>query len=445
MTCAYSRTTLAGRLQRILGVGFGLAVTIGSTLGVGILRAPGPVADQLHAPGVILAAWVIGGLYTLLGAICLTELGTMVPQAGGYYVYARRAFGDWVGFAVGWTDWITYCAVLGYVSIAMSEFLATLAPPLAAHTKVIAVGVLIGFVALQWAGVKISSRFQEWTTALKCLAFVALIIAGLVLADPSAAPAGAPLSPMSLHGEVGALQLVVITYAGWQSALYFTEEDRDAAKNLPRAMIGGVVAVVVIYALVNLALLAILPITRLAHATLPAAEAAELLLGARGLQVITVLSLVSLLPLLNAIMMIGTRILFALGRDRLLWTRTADINPRGTPGVATVVTTAVTVVLIVVFGTFQRLVAIASCYLAANYAVCCLAQVVLRRREPATARPFRAWGYPWSAAIVVLGALAFLASAVIGDPASTWTSLGVLALGLIVFVIARQTPSQARA
>jgi APA family basic amino acid/polyamine antiporter len=428
---------LAGRLQRILGVGFGLAVTIGSTLGVGILRAPGPVADQLHTPGVILAAWVIGGLYTLLGAVCLTELGTMVPQAGGYYVYARRAFGDWVGFAVGWTDWITYCAVLGYVSIAMSEFLATVAPSLAAHTRVIAVGALVGFVALQWAGVRISSRFQEWTTALKCLAFVALIIAGLALADPAGAPAGAALSPLSLHGQVGALQLVVITYAGWQSALYFTEEDRDAAKNLPRAMIGGVIAVVVIYALVNLALLAILPITRLAHATLPAAEAAELLVGARGLQLITILSLVSLLPLLNAIMMIGTRILFALGRDRLLWARTADVNAGGTPRVATVVTTAVTVVLIVAFGTFQRLVAIASCFLAANYAVCCLAQVVLRRREPATPRPFRAWGYPWSAVIVVIGALAFLASAVIGDPASTLTSIGVLAVGLVIFAATR--------
>jgi APA family basic amino acid/polyamine antiporter len=335
--------------------------------------------------------------------------------------------------------------VLGYVSIAMSEFLATLFPPLAAHTRVIAVGVLIGFVALQWAGVRISSRFQEWTTALKCLAFVALIIAGIALADPAAAPAGAPLSPLSLHGQVGALQLVVITYAGWQSALYFTEEDRDTAKNLPRAMIGGVVAVIAIYLLINLALLAVLPITRLAHATLPAADAAELLLGARGQQVITILSLLSLLPLLNAIMMIGTRILFALGRDRLLWARTAEINPRGTPGVATVVTTAVTVVLIIAFGTFQRLVAIASCYLAANYAVCCLAQVVLRRREPATPRPFRAWAYPWSAAIVVIGALVFLASAVVGDPPSTLTSLGVLAVGLVIFSAVRTRPRGSQA
>ncbi|HET9622998.1 MAG TPA: APC family permease [Kofleriaceae bacterium] len=428
---------MAGRLQRILGVGFGLAVTIGSTLGVGILRSPGPVADQLRAPGVIVAAWLVGGLYTLLGAVCLTELGTMAPQAGGYYVYARRAFGDWVGFAVGWTDWLTYCAVLGYVSIAMTEFLAKLAPPLAGHTRAIAIAVLLGFVALQWAGVRISSRFQEWTTALKCLAFLALIIAGLVLAHPAAAPA-ATAPALSLDGAVGALQLVVITYAGWQSALYFTEEDRDTARNLPRAMIGGVLAVLAIYVLVNLALLAILPIDQLAHSALPAADAAAVVVGARGEQLITILSLLSLLPLLNAIMMIGTRILYALGRDRLLWARTAEVNAGGTPGVATLVTTAVTVVLIVAFGTFQRLVAIASCYLAINYAVCCLAQVVLRRREPAAPRPFRAWAYPWSAVIVVLGALAFLASAVIADRASTLTSLVVLAAGLAGFALRRR-------
>src|SRR5712691_8275819 len=111
---------VSGRLQRILGVGFGLAVIVGSTIGIGILRAPGLVAGPLRTPGLIITVWIIGGLYTLLGSVCLTELGAMLPQAGGYYVYARRAFGDTVGFAVGWTDWLTYCAVLGYVSIGMS-------------------------------------------------------------------------------------------------------------------------------------------------------------------------------------------------------------------------------------------------------------------------------------------------------------------------------------
>ncbi len=429
-----------GRLRRILGVGFGLAVVIGSTLGIGILRAPGLVAGQLHVPSTIIVVWIAGGLYTLLGSICLTELGTMAPEAGGYYVYARRAFGDWVGFAVGWTDWITYCAVLGYVSIAMSEFIGVLVPAVADAIRPLAIGLLVGFVALQWAGVRVTSRFQEWTTALKCLAFVVLVVCGLALSGRTAgaAPSSAELlSPLSLTGLIAALQAVVITFGGWQSALYFTEEDRDPARNLPRAMIGGVAAVIAIYVLVNVALLAILPVTELARSTLPAADAAQRILGGRGGQIITVLSIISLPPLLNAIMMIGTRILFAMGRDGLLWSRTATVNAGGTPGVATLVTTAVAIVLIAT-GTFARLIAMASFFLAVNYAICCLALVALRAREPAIARPFRAWGYPWSAVIVVAGALGFVIGVLIGDTGDAGAALAVLAVGLAGYAVARR-------
>jgi APA family basic amino acid/polyamine antiporter len=429
-----------GRLRRILGVGFGLAVTIGSTIGVGILGTPGLVAGQLHTSGAILLVWIVGGVYTLLGAVCLTELGAMTPQAGGYYVYARRAFGDVVGFAVGWTDWITYCSVLGYVSIGISTFLGKLVPALSDHVTPLAIAVLVGFVVLQWAGVRVTSRFQEWTTALKCLAFLALIIAGLAMAGAGSGVAPSPASPMpqvGLASLVGALQAVVITYAGWQSALYFTEEDKDPTRNLPRAMIGGVVAVIIIYMLVNVALLAILPIPTLAGSPLPAADAAQVILGPRGAQVITVLCVISLVPLLNAIMMIGTRILFALGRDRLLWSRTADVNHGGTPGVATLVTTVVAILLIAT-GTFARLVAMTAFFLAFNYAICTLALVALRRREPAAARPFHAWGYPWSAAIVIAGALAFLAGAIIGDTTSALIATGALAVGLVGFTVSRR-------
>jgi APA family basic amino acid/polyamine antiporter len=427
----------SGHLLRILGVGFGVAVTLGSTIGIGILRSPGLVAGQLHGAGPILVAWLVGGVYTLLGTICLAELGTMVPQAGGYYVYARRAFGDWVGFAVGWTDWITYCCVLGYVSIGMSDFLGSLVPSIAGETRKVAIVLLVGFVALQWAGIKISSRFQEWTTALKCIAFLAIVAAGLVMSGTTSRPAPtAALPPLALSGVVVALQATIITYGGWQSALYFTEEDRDPTRNLPRAMIGGVVGVIVIYLLVNIALLAILPMSQFAGSKQPASDAAGFILGERGGQIITILSIVSLVPLLNAIMMIGTRVLFAMGRDRLLWSRTASVNAGGTPGAATLVTTVVAVVLIAT-GSFERLIALAAFFLALNYAVCCVALVVLRRREPGTARPFRAWGYPWSAAIVVLGALVFLAIALVGDTSSILIALALVAVGLIGHAVQR--------
>ncbi|HEX3643953.1 MAG TPA: APC family permease, partial [Vicinamibacterales bacterium] len=415
-------------LIRILGVGFGLAVIVGSTLGIGILRTPGLVAGQLPSRTAILAVWIVGGLYTLVGAACLAELGTMLPEAGGYYVYARRAFGDTVGFAVGWTDWLTYCAVLGYVSIAIGEFSALLFPALGGHERAIAILALAALAGLQLAGLRASSRFQEITTVVKCGAFLAVILAALIFAPGIPAASGLAAQAPSLSGLIVALQSVVITYGGWQSAMYFSEEDRDPDRNLPRAMIGGVASVIVVYLLVNIALLTVMPIGDLARSTLPAADAAQILLGGRGREIITVLSIVSLPPMLNAILMIGTRILFAMGRDGLLWRRAASVTAGGTPATAMLATTMVALALIAT-GTFQRLVAVVAFFLAANYVVCCLALIVLRRREPGRARPFRAWGYPWSAGIVLGGAAAFLVGAAVGDTVNAAGALLLLALG----------------
>ncbi len=307
----------------------------------------------------------------------------MAPQAGGYYVYARRAFGDVVGFAVGWTDWLTYCAVLGYASIGMAEFAGMLTPALAGAVRPVAIVILIAFVGLQWAGIRVSSRFQEITTALKFLAFFALVVAALALSGRvRPVTMTVPLPPVTLAGVIAAVQAVVITYGGWQSALYFTEEDRDPSRNLPRAMIGGVLAVIVIYTLVNIALL--VPAARSRSSRSRRCRPRRPPSGSwvrRRRQILTVISIVSLPPLLNAIMMIGTRILFALGRDGLFFARTASVNAGGTPDVATIVTTIVAVGLIAT-GTFQRLIAMASFFLAANYCICCLALFALRRREP---------------------------------------------------------------
>jgi basic amino acid/polyamine antiporter, APA family len=418
-------------LIRILGLGFGLAVIVGSTLGIGILRTPGLVAGQLPNASAILAVWMIGGLYTLVGAACTAELGTMLPQAGGYYVYARRAFGDAIGFGVGWSDWITYCAVLGYVSITIGDFTPLLIPALRGQERSIAIFSLTTLSALQLAGLRVSSRFQEVATAVKCAAFLIVVAGAILLAPAGRGPSDVALPAASFVGLIIALQSVVITYGGWQSALYFAEEDRNPDKNLPRSMIGGVVAVIAVYMLVNVALLMVLPLGTLAQSTLPAADAAQIVLGERGRIVITVLSIVSLPPMLNAILMIGTRILFAMGRDRLLWSGAASVTARGTPAAAMLATTAVALVLIAT-GTFQKLVAIVAFYLAANYVVCCLALFVLRRREPNLERPFRAWGYPWSAALMLAGAAAFLAGAAAGDPANAAGAAALVIAGFVV-------------
>ena len=235
---------------------------------------------------------------------------------------------------------------------------------------------------------------------------------------------------MTFSGFVIALQAIVITYGGWQSPLYFIEEDRDPARNLPRTMIGGVLSVIGIYLLVNIALLKVLPMSELSGATFPAADAARVIAGVHGRNLITVLSIISLVPLLNAITMMGTRVIFGLGRDRLFWSRTSTVNPSGTPDTATLLTAAVAVGLIAT-GTFQRLIAMTSFFLAANYALCCVALVILRRREPDLARPYRAWGYPWSVWLVTAGSVIFLLGMLAGDVLNGLAAVGLLAIGLI--------------
>jgi APA family basic amino acid/polyamine antiporter len=340
-----------------------------------------------------------------------------------------------VGFIVGWTDWLTYCSIIGYVSIAIAEFVATLGWIPSGAARVVGVMVVIGIVSLQWFGIRISSRFQEITTSLKCIAFLILIAMCFVVpTHQHASGSSAPL--MTVTGLIVALEAIVITYGGWQSPLYFVEEDRDPARNLPRTMIGSVLSVIGIYALVNLALLKVLPISQLSGSTLPAADAANVMAGAQGRQIITVLAVISLVPLLNAVIMIGSRVVFAMGRDRLFWSRTETVNAGGTPGVAMLLTAAIALGLIAT-GTFQRLIAMTSFFLVVNYCLCCLALVVLRHREPQLPRPYRAFGYPWSVWIVLIGGLTFLIAMLVADSFNGLAAVGLVAVGLVARLVFR--------
>jgi hypothetical protein len=239
------------RLLRILGAGFGVAVVLGATIGVGILRLPGTVAAALGNYWLILLAWIIGGGYTLLGAVSMAELGTMLPQAGGFYVFAKRAFGGFVGFAVGWGDWVNNCAAIAYASAAAAEYCAALFPGLAGHEKAIAIATLGFFVVLHAVGLRLSSLVQKFTSAATAMALIGLAVgcffAGGGAISPGTERAASALDILNFHGSwlliiapiVMALRAIVVAYDGWYQAIYFLEEDVNPARNLPRAMIGG--------------------------------------------------------------------------------------------------------------------------------------------------------------------------------------------------------------
>src|SRR5579864_3189237 len=184
-----------GSLLRVLGVGFGLAVIIGNTIGSGILRTPGEIATRLPAVWLFLGVWVIGGLYALLGAFSVSELSAMIPRSGGYYIYARRAFGDFPAFVVGWTDFLAQTGTTAAVAIVIGEYTGDLIPALAGHTVAIACAVAILMAILQWHSIIWGSFVQNLTSAAKALGFVLLVAA--IFLFRSAGPLAEPAHPLA--------------------------------------------------------------------------------------------------------------------------------------------------------------------------------------------------------------------------------------------------------
>ena len=419
-----------GKLLPILGVGFGLAVTIGNSIGAGILRAPGEVAGHLPVAWLYVTAWVVGGLYALLGALQLAELATMIPRSGGQYVFSRYALGEYPGFIVGWSDWISTAGTAAAVSIVIGEFSGALFPRSGASAVGIAITIVVLFAIAQWQGIRWGSAIQNVTSLLKTLAFVALAIAAFLFrgvpasVEPSsAAPAGTAL----VAAFVLALQAVIYTYDGWSAISYFSEEVENAGRDIPRSMVGGVLSVVGIYLLVNLAVLAVLPIATVAGQTFAAGAVAGVIFGAWGDPVFRTLTIVSMLSALNSNHLMASRVLFAMSRDGLVTRIASGVNEGGTPTTALLASTIVAVMFVLFGRTFERVITVLAFFFVANYTLSFISVFVLRRREPDKPRPYRAWGYPWTTAAALLGSIAFLLGAIASDHVNSLIALAALA------------------
>jgi basic amino acid/polyamine antiporter, APA family len=410
-----------GRLLRVLGVGFGLAVIIGNTVGSGILGTPGKVAAWLPDLWLFLGVWVVGGLYALLGANALAELGTMLPRSGGQYVFARRALGPYAGFVVGWSDWLSTCGTTAAVSILIADYAGALFPALAGRGALVALFITTAVAVLQWRGIHWGSRFQNLTSLFKALAFVALVAACFILGGgarevgtETAAPAAAAALPL-LPALMLALQAVIYTYDGWSGVIYFSEEVRDPRRDIPRALFGGVLLIIAIYLLVNLALVYVLPLGRLAGDELALGTAARAVFGPYGEAIFRSLMIVSMLSGINAFHLMATRVLFAMSRDRLGASAAVKVNRGGTPAVALFLSAAVAALFVVGGERFGTVINALAFFFVANYTVSFVSVFVLRRREPESERPYRAWGHPWTTALALLGSVAFLAGAIASD------------------------------
>jgi APA family basic amino acid/polyamine antiporter len=440
-----------GKLLQVLGIWFGIAAAIGNTIAAGIVRTPGDIAKLLPNPWLFFGVWILGGAYALLGASSMAELGAAIPRSGGQYNYSRRAIGEYAGFIVGWSDWLSTCGTSAVVAIVIGEYSAALSARLAGQEKLIAVAVLVFFFILQWRGVKWGGTAQLVTAAMKTAAFVILVLACFLLGGPShhtavAASAQAPVIHFSWLLAVAfvlGLQQVIYTVDGWDGVIYFSEEVRDPGRDVPRAIFGSVISVMAIYLLLNAAVLYVLPMSQVAGDIFVLGTAASKIFGHYGDTIVRSIMIVSLLSCINACQMFCTRILYAMSSDRLFFKKASVVNKGGTPVLALFLSTAVAIVF--VLGTFERVIAMLSFFFVADYTLTYTSLFILRKREPNLPRPYRAWGYPYTTGIAVVASALFLIGSLATDRDNAPLALGMLVLSYPIFWVMKRMSKPAEA
>ena len=415
-------------LLRVLGKVFAVSVGVGTTIGGGILYTPGKIAALLPNTWIYLGIWAFGGLNALLGATVFAELGAMIPQSGGPYAFARRALGEYPAFFVGYTVWILDCSANAALLLLVGEYTPALMPALAGHAVAIALSTLAVLAALNWRGVRDGGKIQIATTVAKTIALGAVVAAAFVM--PRHEPAvvaglAAPHGVALLVALILAMQGVIFTYDSYYCPIYFGEEVRDPGREIPRAIFRGLAVIIPIYVLLNAAFLRVLPISSMANEPFVGGAAARVLFGAHGDQIIRVIVIVSVLGTINALILLTARVLLAMGRDGLFAHQAARVNAGGTPTTALWMSTLVTAAFLT-SGTFNALLGVVSLLMAVNYLLVYLSLIVLRRREPDTARPYRAWGYPWTTAAAILIGLFFVLGVALNDRRNTAIAMVIL-------------------
>jgi basic amino acid/polyamine antiporter, APA family len=431
-------STSKGSMLRILGVTFGVAVALGNSIGAGIIRTPGQIASWLPSELLIMAAWALGAVYSLLGAWSLGELGAMIPSSGAYYTVARRAFGDYAGFVVGWADWFSNCGSAAIVAILVGQYARDFLPALA-HPSLTAATAVLAISLIQWRGIRWGSQFQNVTSAITALVFFVLIVAAYL--RPHHAPIVPPGTlPSGMHlflACVLVLQAVIFTFDGWYGAFYFGDEIVNPGREMPRSMLNGVFLLSALYLLTNLALFHVLGVGGVAMEDLPVAALGAAIFGAMGNTLVRALMVLALIALANAALLCSTRILYAMSRDGWGPRGIARVNRGGTPSVALFLSTFVTLAFLL-SGSFNIVLAVTTFFFVAKYVMSYLAVFWLRKSEPSTPRPYRAWGYPWTTGAAVIGSLAFLIGAIASDTRNSLYSVLILLASYPIYKLAQK-------
>ncbi|HET7460729.1 MAG TPA: amino acid permease [Longimicrobium sp.] len=440
----------ADRLPRRLGVWSAAAVLVGSTIGSGIFRIVGGqngVADRVGSVGAMSLLWLLGALVALVGALTIAELATMFPRSGGVYVFIREGYGPLPAFLFGWTELLVIRpSALGAIAVLFAEYGDKFFHYGDLGTRVVAGAAILVLGLANIRSVNWGAAVQNLSTAAKVLAISGLAVAAFIFGRGGGALAG-PIewSPLSWSGFGLALVSVMWAYDGWADLTFISGEVKDPARTLPRAIIGGVLAIVAIYVAVNLAYLFVLTVPQMVASKLVAADAATAVFGGAGASVVAAMVMLSAFGALNGSMMTGPRIFFAMADDGNFFRPIAAVHPKyRTPYAAILLATALGIAY-VSFRTFEQLADAFILGIWPFYALAVGAVYILRARRPDFPRPYRTWGYPVVPAIFLLASIGMLLNALISDPWITLICFGVILAGIPVYLLWKGRGSAAAA
>jgi len=431
-----------------VAIGFPSAVmlVIGGIVGVGVFVNPAVVAHGLHSSGLVIAAWTLGGAIALLGAFVYAELAARMPATGGEYAYLRTTYGPLAGFLFGWTTLlVVQSGGQATVAIVFAKNIDVLFDGRLSEPAVV-VAVLAGLAWVNVRGVILGNGVQATLGALKILAIAAVVLAGLWLTPhiDLARPRPSSLRADSLKAFGAAMIPVVFSYGGWQTANYIAGEMKDSRRNLARALLVGVVAVIALYLLVNIACLRALGLAGLGATLTPVSDVLQRTVGPVGAKLAAGAIALSALAFLSQGMLTGPRVTFAMAQDGLFFRRMARLGQASrAPALAVLLQAAWTGVL-ALSGRYDQILSyvIAMNFLFFGLSASCL--FVLRRRE--LARPvvdgYRAPFHPWTTGLFILACGGVVACSFWAYPVNSLIGYAILALGAPAYLYWRRQARQ---
>jgi basic amino acid/polyamine antiporter, APA family len=441
-------------LERGLGVVDAALVTVGAVLGTAIFITPADVARVLPHPGLMLLAWILGGLVTLAGTLTYAELGALLPRAGGQYEFLKEAYGRFFGFLFGWVAFsVIMSGGIAAIAVGFGEYLGAFLPffstghPLVTLTlggvaRSLNGGQLAGALAIalltvvNYVGLRAGAGVQNAVTVAKLGSILGLGVLGFLAPAPAAPAFFGPLpAGGSLLASFGVSMIAIFwAYDGWYGMTNLAGEMRNPEKDLPRGLLLGAVGITVLYLILNLVYLRALPVESLAQSPRVAETAAATLFGPLGARLLTAAVLVSAFGCLSATILYAPRIYLPMAQDKVFFPALARIHPRYRTPAACILAQGVWSILLVFSGSYDALYTFVVFALLLFHTATGAAVVVLRRTRPAALRPYRVPGYPVVPGIFVLVCFVLLVNTLFERPVESLLGLGILALGVPAYL-----------